>query len=275
MNICVSLDPAAISVSSPGRSEFLLWFHTHLLISAFPVFSAFFPLSSTPAETTIFLYSTSPNYCPCFQKEHAIIPDPEGLGSQDRLLGWRNTFYPLMHTEVVVVVKAVQCWSSSRPTETLSTASQCQVLTTVNWVTNLTAGNKLRHPCSFQTFKGKLSFINLAGFSRLYTDKTTCFILFPVLAIGLLHRSASPSMFFRQPCLGVVQQLKDVRHSRASCQNFTLQSSSQSWISALARDWTQIATISAAWKTLPQKTCPHSLQIHCSSSFQEQLTTSF
>lgn len=138
MSICVSLYPAAISVSSPSRPEFLLRFHTHLLISAFPVFSVFFPLSSTPAETTIFLYNISPISCLRFWKDHALIPDPEGLDSQDRLFGWRNTFYHLMHTEVEVVVKAMQYQSSSRPTELLSTASQRQVLT------NPTGTNKLQ-----------------------------------------------------------------------------------------------------------------------------------
>lgn len=92
-----------------------------------------------------------------------------------------------------------------------------------------------RHPCSFQTFKWKSSFINLAGFSCLYTEKSTCFVLFPVLTIGLSYIDQHHlPMFLMQPCLGVLQQPKDVRHSWGSCQDFTLQSSSGSWISAPA-----------------------------------------
>lgn len=48
-----------------------------------------------------------------------------------------------LHTEVTVVVEAMQCQSSSWPTEPLSTASQYEILTTVNWVTNRTGTNKL------------------------------------------------------------------------------------------------------------------------------------
>lgn len=60
---------------------------------------------------------------------------------------------------------------------------------------------RYRHPCSFWTLKRKSSFINLALFSCPYTEKTTCFILFSVLNIGLLHLSASPSSVFNTALL--------------------------------------------------------------------------
>lgn len=132
------------------------------------------------------------------------------------------------------------------------------------------------HACSFQTFKWKSSVINRAGFSCLYTEKATCFILFPVLTIGLLHRSASPLSVFNAalPWSSAAAEGCEILPSQLP-ELHTSEQLSELDFSARWRDWLQIGTITAAWTMLPQKTCPHSLQIRCSITSQGQLTTSF
>lgn len=109
-----------------------------------------------------------------------------------------------------------------------------------------------RLPCSFQTLKWKSSFINLAVFSCLDTEKTTCFILFSVLNIVLLDLSASPSSVFNtalfsataEECEMLLSELPEIHASE------TL---SELYLGTHYREWTQILTIAAAWKLLWQK----------------------
>lgn len=116
---------------------------------------------------------------------------------------------------------------------------------------------RYRHPCSFWTLKRKSSFMNLAVFSCLYTEKTTCFILFSVLNIGLLHLSASPSSVFNtallwgsaaaEECVTLPSELPELHASEKLLELH---------LSTHYREWTQIVTITAAWKMLRQKTWP-------------------
>lgn len=103
--------------------------------------------------------------------------------------------------------------------------------------------------------KWKSSFINLPVFSCLYTEKTTCYILFSILNIGLLHLSASPSNVFNTALLwGSAAAEECEMLPRELPELHTSEKLLELYLSTHSR--MQILTITAAWKMLRQMTHP-------------------